>query len=205
MVKNSKTTAMRKFAKTTTVLFALIATVALSVFAREGLSGKKVVKLTPESNAQYKLTYLNKGNCNVVVKILNNNGSEIFSENIQSNKSFTKPYNLKGLSKGEYTFKVIDADGMTSKTIQLPASTSKESVSAQIKKSDDDKFEVTVLGERLHPVFVNIYDCQGERIFGDYIDLSKSFTKTYDLSKLSTDNVFFEVIHNENVIAKTKF
>ncbi len=195
---------MKKFTKTTLALLAIVASSVLTASAGEGES-HRIVKITPESNGKIKFTYLNDGNCNVIVKIVNDHGIEIFSNKIKSDKSFTIPYNFKGMSTGSYTFKIIDANGMISKTIDLPSSVKTSAVLAKIKKTDDAKFEVTVLGDHSNPIYINIYDWRGERIFGDYIDLTNSFTKTYDLSRLSVGNVLFEVINDERVIAKTKF
>ena len=205
MIQQLKTTtAMRKFTKTTMAVLAILAGTVLSASAREGASGK-VVKVTPETGQRFKLTYLNEGKCNVVVKILNETGTEVFSERIQTGKSFVKPYNFEGMDKGDYTFKVIDAEGAVSKMIKLSPSVETGPVSARVDKVDGGKFQVTVLGVKSSPVYVNIYDHKGARIFGDYIDRSGSFSKTYDLSKLGTKGVSFEVVQNSDVIASTMF
>ena len=78
---------MRKFTKTTMVVLAIVVGTATGAIAQ-----KKSVRLDPISRDLYRLTYLNKGKCQVKVEVFDKNGTKLFSELISKKKSFTKPF-----------------------------------------------------------------------------------------------------------------
>ncbi len=194
---------MKKLTKTTMVVLALLASTTFYANAKEGASTERKVFIKTVENGTYKLTYLKDGACNVQVKILDEVGNEVYSEKIQSAKSFTKPYSLEKLQSGTYTFKIEDGAGTVMKTVAL--SNGPKIISADIRKEDNQQYELIVKGDKLSPVYVNIYDRNNVLIYGDKIDHTKSFSRKYDLSKLNTSELKFEVINNGDLIATKKF
>ena len=66
--------------------------------------------LDPVSKDIYRLTYVNKGDCQVRVEVIDEGGKQLLAEQIRLKKSSTKPYSLKNSKLGEYSFKVIDTE-----------------------------------------------------------------------------------------------
>ena len=53
-------------------------------------------------------------------------------------------------------------------------------ISADIKKIDDERAKIIVTGKFMSPVSINIFDRNGVKVFDDYVDHVKSFSKVYD-------------------------
>jgi len=98
---------MNRFTKTTLDVHAIVAGTNAGALAQ-----KKSIRLDPVTKDLYSLTYLNEGNCHIKVEVIDEDGIILLSEQIDQNKSFTKPYSFQNLSLGEYSFKVTDAEGV---------------------------------------------------------------------------------------------
>ena len=77
---------MKRIARTTLAVAAIVAGMAAGANAQY-----KSVRLEPVSKDIYQLTYLNKGACNVIVEVMDKEGTVLHTESIKQKKSFTKP------------------------------------------------------------------------------------------------------------------
>lgn len=188
---------MNRLTKKTMAVFAIVAGTTAGAFAQE-----KSVRLDPVSKDHYRLTYRSKGDCAVRIEVLDKEGSKLLSEQIRQKKSFTKPYSFENLDLGEYTFKVIDSNGIYVSKIKR---TSDVNMVANINKVDEEKAEVTVRGEFMGPVSVNIFDRNDVLVFDDYIDQEKGFSKVYDLSKVKAEELRIEVVAERKLLATAEF
>jgi len=188
---------MNRFTKTTLVALAIVAGTAAGADAQ-----KKSVRLDPVNKDLYRLTYLNKGKCDITVEVLDDAGQRLYSEQIKQKKSFTKPYSFQNLKLGEYSFKVIDADGEYVTKIKR---TDNVYMVANIRKIDEEKAKVTVKGKFMGPVSVNIFDRNSVLVFDDYIDQEKGFSKVYDLSKVKANELRIEVATENRLLATAEF
>ena len=188
---------MNRFTKTTLVALAIVAGTTSGALAQ-----KKSVRLDPVSKDLYRLTYLNEGECRIQVEVLDENGKKLLSERINQNRSFTKPYSFKNLKFGEYSFKVIDAQGEYVTKIKR---SDEVFMVANIEKINEDKAKIIVKGTFMSPVSVNIFDRNDVLVFDDYIDHESSFSKIYDLSKVRADELTIEVVTEDKLLAVTEF
>lgn len=188
---------MKRLTKTTLVVLAIVVGSATGVLAQ-----RKLVRLDPVKKDLYQLTYLHRGNCHIKVEVIDEDGHELFTEQISQKKSFTKPYSFQNLELGEYTFKVTDDEGTYVTKIKR---TDEINMVASIKKMEDEKAKVIVKGDFMSPVSVNIFDRQNILVFDDYIDHDSSFSKVYDLSKVNADELRIEVIAENKLLATAKF
>lgn len=188
---------MKRLTKTTLVALAIVAGTTAGAVAQ-----KKSVKLDPISKDLYRLTYVNKGDCQLRVEVVDENGTKLLSEQIRQKKSFTKPYSFKNLKLGEYAFKVIDTEGEYVTRIKR---TDEVYMVASIKKIEDEKAKIIVKGEFMGPVSVNIYGRNDVLVFDDYIDQEKGFLKVYDLSKVKADELRMEVVTEKRLLATAEF
>lgn len=188
---------MNRFTKTTLVALAIVAGTTAGALAQ-----LKSVRLDPVKKDLYKLTYLNEGDCNVQVEVIDESGTKLFSERISKNKSFTKPYSFRNLQLGEYSFIVIDADGEYITKIKR---TDDVYIAAQIKNIDDEKAKIIVRGKLMSPVYVNIFDSNDVKVYDDFIDRERGFSKVYNLSKVKADELRIEVVAENRTLATAKF
>jgi len=188
---------MNRFTKTTMVALAIVAGTTAGAIAQ-----KKSIRLDPVTKDLYRLTYLNQGNCNIKVEVLDEDGNKLLSEQINRKKSFTKPYNFTNLDFGEYSFKVIDNEGEFVTKIKR---SDEVFMVARINKIEDEKAEVIVRGEFMGPISVNIFDRHDVLVFDDYIDQEKGFSKVYDLSKVKAEELRIEVVTEQKLLATAEF
>jgi hypothetical protein len=188
---------MKRIAKTTFAIAAIVAGMATGAIAQ-----KKFVRLDPLSKDLYQLTYVNKGECNIKVEIIDREGKVLYAERIKHKNSFTKPYSFQNLNLGEYSFKVIDDEGIYLTKIKR----SRElNMVANVIKLDHDKAKVIVKGDLVAPVSVLIYDSYDILVFEDYIDHANSFSKVYDLSKVKAEDLIIEVVSENKMLATAEF
>ena len=72
----------------------------------------------------------------------------------------------------------------------------------KVKSLAERKVELTYLSDGKCHVKVNIYDAKGSKIFTDYVNNSKSFSKAYDLSYLPEGEYSFEIIDQDKVVVE---
>ena len=188
---------MKRIARTTLAVAAIVATMAAGAKAQE-----KSLRLEPVSKDVYQPTYMKKGACDLKVEVVDKEGTVLHTESIKQKKSFTKPYSFKNLSIGEFSFKVTDEDGVYLATIQR---SDEVNMVASIKKMNDGKAKVIVKGEFMSPVSVKILNKRNELVFDDYIDHERSFSKVYDLSKVKADELKIEVVAESKLLATSVF
>ena len=166
----------------------------------------KDVKVTTVESDKVELTYLSDGECKVKVNIYDQKGSRVFTESIKNPKSFKKAYDLSKLPVGEYEFEIIDNEKVVSEKVKVaPAYDDTRYIKASVVKEEGEKYSVKVVGAVIDPIAINIYNKYGELIYGDLIDISKGFTRIYDLSKAISTDVKFEIVQNGEIIAATTF
>jgi len=103
--------------KKMSVIFIILITVCYGVVSgsSEGVERKiRVVK----TGSIYRVTYRRPLQTLVRVAILDEAGNKVFSERIISNGSFTRPYNLSQLPKGNYKICVRDDLGEYTKVLR---------------------------------------------------------------------------------------
>ena len=179
------------------VVLAIIAGTTSGAFAQ-----RKTVRLDPIDRDLYQLTYINHGDKQVKVEVLDQDGKKLMSDLIREEKSFTKPYNFQKLDKGEYSFKITDAEG---EYITKVRKTNDLYMVAKIRKIDQNRVKIYVNGDFMDPVSVNIFDRNGVLIFDDHIDQEKGFERIYDLSKIEARDLRIEVVNENDLLATAAF
>jgi len=188
---------MKRIARTTLAVAAIVAGMAAGAKAQE-----KSVRLDPLSKDTYQFTYINEGECNVKVEVLDEKGKVLHTEQINQKNSFTKPYNFQNLKFGEYSFKASDGSGVYITKIKR---SNEISMVASIEAIEGEKAKIIVKGDFMAPVTVNLYDSHNALVFGDYIDHEKSFSRIYDLSKVKANELRIEVESETKMLATAEF
>jgi flagellar hook assembly protein FlgD len=183
---------------------ALLTVLGANVWANPGDEVKGAVKAsvsTATKNGVYNLEYHGTGM--VKVTITNAAGEVVFTDQINTEGGFLRPYNFTSQPAGTYTLTVLDRNGRA--TLPLVHGTAQLRPTAQIKPVQEKKFELTLLGSNAEEVSVNIYDAAQNLVFTDQINKQGSFSRVYDLTKIHTSNFTFEVLSQGGVITKKQF
>ena len=183
---------------------ALLTVLGANVWANPGDEVKGAVKAsvtTTTKNGVYNLVY--KGTGAVKVTITNAAGEIILTDQINAEGGFMRPYNFTAQPAGAYTVTVLDRNGKASLPLVHGAVQLRPNV--QIESVQDKKFQLTLKGSSAEQVSVNIYDDASNLVYTDQIAQQGSFTRVYDLTKIQTGVLTFEVVSQGNVISKKQF
>jgi hypothetical protein len=192
---------MKKLSKAAVAL-AIVAGTAATAPAADGVGGR-VVRISPEKEGTFGLTYLNEGRNTVRVSILDDNGKPVFRETIHSGKSFYKPYNLQKLGDGAFQFKVEDKAGVVKERVLL-GSAGHPAV-ASVTRLEGDRYLLKLKGTGTEPVYLAIFDRFNRMLFGERVDWADGDARLYNLSALAGESLVFEVSAGGKIIGKVKF
>ena len=184
----------------------LLAAVILGLNFSANAITKEVVakakfKVTVDQQAKKaNLVFLPSTNEKVVVKILNEEGKLIFSENIKSSSRFERPYNLSELADSQYTIVVEHANEVFNEEISLVSVNELKAVAfhASVKTLADGKVALKVLQDGLNTVFVSVKNEEGNALYTTSITNEGSFIQNFDISSIK-EAVYFEVKNNKEV------
>ena len=115
-----------------------------------------------------------------------------------------RPYSFEELPEGSYTIELIDSKGVITREVAYVAADLID-LEVDMQAMGDQKYNLKVVGAKMVPIYVRIFDAAEELVTTDFINKSASFTKTYNLSKLPAGPYKFEVVQNGHVIATNKF
>ena len=185
---------------------ALLTVLGANVWANPGEEVKGAVKAsvsTATKNGVYNLVY--RGTGAVKVTITNAAGEVVLLDQINAEGGFLRPYNFTSQPAGTYTLTVLDRNGKATLPLVHGQNTNQLRPIAQIKSVQEKKYELTLVGSNSERVSVNIYDAALNLVFTDTIDKQGSFSRVYDLTKLSASTFTFEVLNQSGVITKKQF
>jgi hypothetical protein len=132
------------------------------------------------------LFYKAKETGKVRITILDKYSNEIYSEVLRKTKSFSRPYNLSQLPKGEYIIKVQDGDNTKEESIIVgyePA----EQIGFNVVRvaNTKNKFLVTV-GQYHHKnVRIRVYDADSNVLLDQNEKIGEDFAEVLNVERVS--------------------
>lgn len=103
----------------------------------------------------------------------------------------------------KFTLTTLTVLGIVLGTTAFAADTGDYSdVDVKVKSMAEKKVELTYLSEGRCSVEVNIYDAKGSKVFTDYVQNGKSFSKAYDMSYLPEGEYSFEIVDKDKVVVE---
>jgi hypothetical protein len=141
----------------------------------------------------FKVVYSGQSDSPVKVAILDNQGAEVFSENIDASHGFIRPYNLAQLPQGDYKICVMDESGEHTEKI----CTRLTEWAARISRLEDteDKFMLAIPHQANTEVSISIYDKENRLLYSVNEDITGGYAKVYVLKNLP-EGVTFKLINH---------
>lgn len=192
---------MKKLSKAAVAL-AIVASASATAHAADG-PDERIVKVSPEEESVYRLTYLNQGKSSVRVSILDEKGRPVFRETINSAKSFHRPYNLENLKVGAYQFRIEDREGVVSERVVLEKES--DTAEAVVTRLAGDRYLLTLRGSTGSPVQVAIFDRFNRELHSETLKVQSGLSRVYNLSAVQDEHLLFEVSSDGQLIGKVKF
>lgn len=192
---------MKKLSKAAAAL-AIVAGASATALATDGPNGR-IVKVSPEAECIYKLTYLNQGKSSVRVSILDEKGRPVFSETISSARSFHRPYNLQNLNDGIYQFQIQDTEGVIREQVVVEKDATNAEV--MVTRLAGDRYLLSLYGSNGSPVQISIFDRFNRQLHSESLTVRSGLSRVYNLSAVQDEHLLFEVVSDGKIIGKVKF
>ncbi len=153
----------------------------------------KVVLMKGKEPGILKLLYTDKTEKLVRVKIYDPQNHLIHNRQIRNKGGFLRSYDLSQLEKGNYLFKIIDKTGSVTKQVQNYPVLDEQTAEVALRQLKDNKKYNLIVDADQASVKVKIFDEDENLIFVETIDSESGFSKTYDLSRVSSNKFIFLV------------
>lgn len=192
--------------KTTSIILSalLVASVALSASAADPANtGLAIIPVT--GSHVYKVVYKSETEGKVKLNLYNASSQLVYSEILNTKGGFILPLNLKGLTVGEYTVVLEDANGIkqTEKiNFAAPASNVKY-VHVSKMASEEGKFLLSVIGNNNSEVNVRILS-GNDVIYNETKKLTGEYAQVFNVQSFPGD-VTFEVTDNTGIVSTVHF
>lgn len=188
------------------VLLTVISTVAFAFTnTTTELSNTSKFQVVENADSRYDLYYVSENVDNVIVRILDKNGKLINTDKLSDVRAFKRTYNLKGLPAGNYNIEVKNGEGKGSQAIfHNPATKSSlHTIVGQLPNAN--KFRLFVGPSAANEkVEVKILNDEGKVLKTESISAQDGFSKVYDLTKLNSDFVTFELSNGQDQASYTR-
>ncbi len=179
----------------------ILTIVALAAGVAVNAQNNSVKIENTERPSVYNLVYKAETAGKVTVKITDQTGHVVLVDELYG-KNFARPYNFNSVPTGKFNIEV--SDKKTSETLSLVHNYASITPihEVAVKAIENNKYELTVIGNKSDNVVVNIYDKNNELIHSDLIDKKGSFSRVYDLNKIKASGYTFEVSVADKIVSK---
>ena len=194
--------------KRTNLMIALLivafstATLANISVRDEKSTEKTRLKVIPKEHpAKFDLIYVSEIQGPVTVEILNMKGELVAIDRIKKHNSFIKTYDLTKLGAGTYKMKVINSEGETDQIINY--NPIKQNLRMAYNTREEGKINITVAGvDKGKPVVVKVYDDEGSLLSSEELNVTRDFTRTYNVSHLDTKSFTISASNGRESVIK---
>ncbi|MEM6360144.1 MAG: T9SS type A sorting domain-containing protein [Bacteroidota bacterium] len=185
-------------------LVALLLTVLSSAFASE----KGDITVISDSSAVFRVYYSKPNVSKVKVSIYNESGQKVFGETIRNREGFVRPYNMKELPAGVYTFEIED-ENETKRFEYTYADksfrTTGSSLIVSVKKLDADKFLLALGNAKNEEVKIEILNEKNELLYSAAELVENQFAQLYNLQSISSRKLTFKIFNKAGEVEEFIF
>ncbi|MBS1682526.1 MAG: T9SS type A sorting domain-containing protein [Bacteroidetes bacterium] len=143
-----------------------------------------VAVVSGSSKNVFKVVYKSELSTKVKVTIFNSDGKKVFTEEINNEKSFARPYNFSSLPEGEYVIEIEDELGKKSEKINYTLAPKNQPTSLMaVRKLTNfsSKYLITASAKGESKVNVSVYDTNGELLHSETHVANGNFGIVYSL------------------------
>lgn len=179
---------MKKFLSILVVLAAVSGAVNANVIdnpnAKTGLALMK-------SEKGFKVFYKGSKAGTVRVTITDSKGEAVFQETLKNVESFMRPYNLTGITEGDYNIEITSPEGKQIEKFSYTKNKVEKLMNLLHVTNSDGKYLLTVSNKNGNDhLKVSIYDKNYNLVYTGSEEIAGDFAKVYDLKSLGKDFTF---------------
>ena len=188
--------------KTKSVLLAVLMGASVLAFANEpGNSNVAVVK--QKESGIFKVIYEAGAKGNVKLNVVDNSGAVVYKEIIKNEGGFSRPLNFNGMTPGEYTIEIADAEGKKTHKVTYGSSIATAHTFRIIKTGEAGKYLFAAVNEGAEDVTVKIYDGANELVHNQTTTINGNYGVVYNLQRISGEPTF-TVTDNAGIVQVIK-
>ena len=173
----------------------------ISAVGKDETTSKSGLAIVPVKGSEtFKVIYKGETAGRVKMNLYNSSNVLVFAQSISSIEGFILPLNFRGLTFGEYTLEVIDANGKRTEKIQyvdgnaeVKAETSKSIIRVS-RLGNEGKFLLAIANPSSPTLNVKIYDGNDQLIHAETKEIKGDFAQVYKVT--NTKEVVFKVTDN---------
>jgi hypothetical protein len=175
--------------KTKNVILTALVAMFVSVLALAKDPGNPKIVVVNQKSGVFKVIYEGPKAGKVSMRILSQDGSEVFAENLGVVNGFIRPVNFTGMKPGEYTIEVVDAFGKQLQTVSYTNETSINTIHiARIAESD--KYLLAVANKGSEQINVRIFDGSNNLVHDENLTVKGNFGLVYNLKQVAGTPTF---------------
>lgn len=156
-------------------------------------------------NSVFKVQYVSEQKGNVEVTILNEKNTVVFSEVINNNGSFIRPYNFSNMAEGVYSIVLKDENGEQRQTINYATAKTRAYAKVAAVPDQENKFWLNIVTNGEEKMNVRIYSLKGELLHDQSVIVAGSYSKIYNIIQLNQPAIVFEVSNGNGVVYTSLF
>jgi hypothetical protein len=192
--------------KTKSLFFAalvFVSAVAAAAGKDEPRTGMAVIPV--KGTEVFKVIYKGQSAGKVKLNIYNDQSKLILSENFNGVDGFICPLNFSGLTNGEYTIELIDANGKKIEKINYQPNKNAAIVHVSKIRNEEGKYLLSVGNSQgIDQISVKIFDVQNNLIHTEIKSVNGDFAQVYKLEN-SSSSYTFEVSDGNGSIKTIQF
>ncbi|MBX2917190.1 MAG: hypothetical protein KF856_18120 [Cyclobacteriaceae bacterium] len=177
----------------------LVSSFAFASVVDEPASAEGVAVTHATGSSVLKVYYTSAQVGDVKISILDKKNRNVYSETIKKVSGFVRPYNLSGLSAGDYTIVIADKNGVRKEKIAYSAGKIDKVINV-VRLPETGKYLLSIKSKASDVINVNVYDQDNRLIHSQVRDIKSDFAEVLNLKEI---NQFTIEISDSQGILKT--
>lgn len=166
------------------VMFGVLMIISRVAFAGDVNAPKATATKVSLKGDVVKIFYRSENSDKVRVTIYDANANIIFSEQIKSESSFVRPYNLENLPYGEYTVVIEDKNGKTEEKVSYVNNKGTKSLASIISKKESRGVIVALTSKGDADVTYRLLDNEKNVLYSETQKVNGQSAKSFNLEKV---------------------
>jgi len=176
--------------KTKNVILTALVAMFVSVLALAKDPGTPKVVVVNQKSGVFKVIYEGSKSSKVTMRILNANGTEVFSENLGIVSGFVRPVNFAGMNAGDYTIEIVDNTGTQSQKVSYTTNEVPANAIHIARIAESSKYLLAVANKGSEQINVKIFDGLNNLVHDENMTITGNFGLVYNLKQVAGTPTF---------------
>ncbi len=192
---------MRKFVKMIAVFLIVISTAPVA-FPFDSTMMEARFKIWEVEQGTYRLLYKDSEQQQIQIDIVDDKNKVLYTEIVSGVDGFIKPFDMKALPAGSYTFRLTTAHGVFSETIKIKTASEKYADLISINALEGSRqFALRVNQQVNTELVMYIYDEKDNLVHEEQV---QSGIKLYDLQKVPSNLITVKIYQQDGLVKETR-